>query len=44
MSSFGWFGSTFIGDILYDTYDNGWMMCGILAFLGLVMAVGMLPF
>jgi len=43
VSSFGWFGSTFIGGLLYDTYDNGWIMWGVLAFLGLVTAVAMLP-
>ena len=44
VSSFGWFGSTFVGGILYDTYDNGWIIWGTLAFLGMVTAVGMLPF
>jgi len=43
VTSFGWFGSTFVGGVLYDTYDNGWIMWGILAILGLVTAVGMLP-
>lgn len=43
VSSFGWFGSTFVGGILYDTYDNGWLMWGILAMFGLVTAAGMLP-
>lgn len=28
VSSFGWFGSTFVGGILYDTYDNGWIIWG----------------
>jgi MFS family permease len=43
VTSFGWFGSTFVGGVLYDSYDNGWIMWGILAILGLVTAVGMLP-
>jgi MFS family permease len=43
VSSFGWFGSTFIGGLLCDTYDNGWMIWGILASLGLLTAVAMLP-
>jgi MFS family permease len=43
VSSFGWFGSTFIGGILYDTYDNGWIMWGILASLGVLTALAMIP-
>lgn len=44
VSSFGWFGSTFVGGILYDAYDNGWVIWGVLAFLGIITALGMLPF
>ena len=43
VSSFGWFGSTFIGGVLYDTFDNGWMMWGILASFGLLTALTMIP-
>ena len=43
VSSFGWFGSTFIGGMLYDTYDNGWIMWGILASFGLITALAMIP-
>ncbi|MFA5311938.1 MAG: MFS transporter [Methanomassiliicoccales archaeon] len=43
ISSFGWFGSSFIGGILYDSFDNGWAMWGILAFLGMITAVCLLP-
>ena len=43
VSSFGWFGSTFIGGILYDTYENGWMMWGILASFGALTALAMVP-
>lgn len=43
ISSFGWFGSTFIGGILYDTYENGWMMWGILASFGALTALAMVP-
>jgi len=43
VSSFGWFGSTFIGGVLYDTYDNGWIMWGILASFGFLTALAMIP-
>ncbi|MHC1709583.1 MAG: MDR family MFS transporter [Methanomassiliicoccales archaeon] len=43
VSSFGWFGSTFVGGILYDTYDNGWIMWGILSSFGLLTALAMIP-
>ena len=35
ISSFGWFGSTFFGGLLYDMYQNGWMLWGMLAALGM---------
>lgn len=43
ISSFGWFGSTFIGGVLYDTYESGWMMWGILASFGALTALAMVP-
>jgi len=43
VSSFGWFGSTFIGGVLYDTFENGWIMWGILASFGALTALAMIP-
>jgi MFS family permease len=43
ISSFGWFGSSLVGGILYDSFESGWAMWGILAFLGAITAVGLLP-
>jgi len=41
--SLGWFRSTFIGGILYDTFDNGRIMWGILAAFGTLSALAMMP-
>lgn len=43
ISSFGWFGSTFFGGLLYDMYQDGWMLWGILAALGMMTAIAMVP-
>lgn len=41
--SFGWFGSTFIGGILYDTFDNGRIMWGILVAFEALSALALMP-
>lgn len=43
VTSFGWFGSTFIGGVLYDTFENGWVMWGIISSFGLMTALAMVP-
>ncbi|HEY3420665.1 MAG TPA: MFS transporter [Methanomassiliicoccales archaeon] len=41
IGSFGWFGSTLVGGILYDNLANGWIFWGSISALGMVTAVGM---
>ncbi len=41
--SIGWFASSLVGGIMYDNITSGWVLWGIVAFLGVVSAVGLLP-
>ena len=41
IGSFGWFGSTLVGGILYDNLSNGWLFWGSISAMGLVTAVAM---
>jgi MFS family permease len=41
IGSFGWFGSTLVGGILYDNLSNGWWFWGSISSMGLVTAVAM---
>lgn len=42
IGSFGWFGSTLVGGILYDNLSNGWLFWGSISSLGMVTAVAMM--
>ena len=42
IGSFGWFGSTLVGGILYDNLSNGWLFWGSISMLGMITAVAML--
>jgi MFS family permease len=41
--SIGWFASSLVGGVMYDNITSGWVLWGIVAFLGVVSAVGLLP-
>jgi MFS family permease len=41
IGSFGWFGSTLVGGILFDNLSNGWLFWGSISALGMVTAVAM---
>jgi MFS family permease len=41
--SIGWFASSLVGGVMYDNISSGWVLWGIVAFLGVVSAVGLLP-
>jgi MFS family permease len=41
IGSFGWFGSTLVGGILFDNLSNGWLLWGSIASMGMVTAVAM---
>jgi MFS family permease len=41
IGSFGWFGSTLVGGILYDNLSNGWFFWGSISAMGMVTAVAM---
>lgn len=41
IGSFGWFGSTLVGGILFDNLSNGWLLWGSISSLGMVTAIAM---
>jgi MFS family permease len=41
IGSFGWFGSTLVGGILYDNLSNGWLFWGSISAMGMVTAVAL---
>jgi MFS family permease len=41
IGSFGWFGSTLVGGILFDNLSNGWLLWGSIASMGMVTAFAM---
>jgi len=41
IGSFGWFGSTLVGGMLYDNLSNGWLFWGSISMMGMVTAVAM---
>ena len=41
IGSFGWFGSTLVGGILYDNLNNGWLFWGSISMMGMITAVAM---
>jgi MFS family permease len=43
IGSFGWFGSTLVGGLLYDNISSGWMLWGSIAALGMITMVAMIP-
>jgi MFS family permease len=38
IGSFGWFGSTLVGGILYDNLSDGWLFWGSISSMGMVTA------
>ena len=41
IGSFGWFGSTLVGGILYDNLSNGWLFWGSISSMGMITAFAM---
>jgi MFS family permease len=41
IGSFGWFGSTLVGGILFDNLRDGWLFWGLISAMGMVTAVAM---
>ncbi len=41
IGSFGWFGSTLVGGLLYDNLNDGWLFWGSISAMGMVTAVAM---
>lgn len=43
IGSFGWFGSTLVGGMLYDNIMSGWLLWGSIAALGMITTIAMIP-